>query len=71
MIRMAAIETAARRRQDDDDTETLALMGVRIYPGYGGYWAQYRAVRMVTGPFRTRRDAIDAAYDRLTEQECN
>lgn len=68
MNRMAAIETAARRRQDDEDAATLHAMCVTLRPRDGAWWAEYRDTRSVQGPFRTRRDAIDAAYDELTEQ---
>ena len=68
MNRMAAIETAARRRQDDADAETLRSIGVALRPMHGAWWAEYRDTRHVQGPFRTRRDAINAAYDEMTTQ---
>lgn len=68
MNRMAAIETAARRRQDDEDTDTLRSMGVTLRPRNGAWWAEFRDTRSVQGPFRTRRDAINAAYDEMTTQ---
>lgn len=67
MNRIAAIETAARRRQDDEDAALLSTMGASVRPEHGAWSVHYRRERFVSGPYRTRRDAIDAAYDRLAE----